>query len=125
MADAFIAAAPRLFRRPDCRPPLLKAETPDSADLLLAADVLIYIGDLRPLFATASRVLRPKGLFAVTAQTASRGFQLGDDLRYAQAPSYIREVANASGLSLRLLEDAVARRGAGGDVPGFVAVLEK
>lgn len=63
--------------------------------------------------------------FDAAAQTASRGFQLGDDLRYAHAPGYIREVAHARGLSLRLFEDAVARRGAGGDVPGLVAVLEK
>ncbi|MEW6435965.1 MAG: methyltransferase domain-containing protein [Pseudomonadota bacterium] len=103
----------------------LKGEAAGSADLLLAADVLVYIGDLRPFFAAASRVLRPKGLFAITAQTASRGFELGDDLRYAHAPGYIREAAQASGLSLRLLEDAVARRGASGDVPGLVAVLEK
>jgi predicted TPR repeat methyltransferase len=103
----------------------LNGEVAGSADLLLAADVLVYIGDLRSLFAAASRVLRPKGLFAVTAQTTSRGFKLGDDLRYAHAPGYIREVAQASGLSLRLLEDAVARRGAGGNVSGLVAVLEK
>lgn len=103
----------------------LAGEAAGSADLVLAADVLVYIGDLRPLFAAAHRVLQRHGLFAFTAQTASRGFELGDDLRYAHAPGYIREVARESGLSLPLLEHAAARRGAGGDVAGLVAVLEK
>lgn len=106
----------------------LAAEAPDSADLLLAADVFVYIGDLKPLFAAAQRVLRPHGLFAFTAQSTqstSADFQLGSDLRYAHAGAYIRTVARGAGLSLRLLDDAPARRDAGHDVPGFVGVLEK
>jgi predicted TPR repeat methyltransferase len=103
----------------------LAAEAEASVDLLLAADVLIYIGDLRPLFAAAWRVLRPKGLFAFTAHSAARGVQLGGDLCYAHAPEYIRDIAGAAGFTLRLMEAAPARQNAGQDIPGLVVVMEK
>lgn len=103
----------------------LGSEPEASADLLLAGDVLIYIADLAPLFGAAFRVLRAGGLFAFTVQTAESGFQLGADLRYAHAASYIRETAGGTGFALRVLEPGVIRQDAGRDVAGLVAVLEK
>ncbi len=103
----------------------LAAEPAASVDLLLAAEVVVYFGDLRRLFAAAQRVLCAGGLFAVTAQSAASGFRLGADLRYAHAPSYICEVAREAGFSLRFLDEAPARREDGRDVPGLVAVLAK
>src|SRR5271163_4949171 len=37
-------------------------------DLIVAADVLVYLGDLAPVFAASARALAPGGLFAFTAE---------------------------------------------------------
>ncbi len=103
----------------------LADEAAASADLLLAGDVLIYIADLAPLFGAAFQVLRSGGLFAFTVQTAESGFHIGTESALcARSRLYLRRVGQC-GFTLRVLEDAAARREAGSDVPGLVAVLEK
>jgi predicted TPR repeat methyltransferase len=97
-----------------------------SADLALAADVLVYIGDLFPLFGEVARVLKPGGLFAFTVQAgAGHGFTLGVDARYAHAEEYLRTVADASGFTVARFAKASTRQERGLDVPGFVMVLAK
>ena len=41
------------------------------ADLIVAADVLIYIHDLQPLFDAVERALQPQGLFAFTTESCT------------------------------------------------------
>jgi predicted TPR repeat methyltransferase len=95
-----------------------------SADLVLAADVFVYIADLAPIFAETARVLRPAGLFAFTVQAhAGEGVALGNDARYAHGERYLRDLAAASGLAVILLEPASTRQDRGADVPGLIAVL--
>ena len=103
----------------------LAGEPRESADLVLAADVVVYIGDVTPLFVAAHRVLRRAGFFAFTAQQAAQGFELGADLRFAHAPRYIRARAAQAAFKIRVLDDAPARQDAGQDVAGLVVVLEK
>jgi hypothetical protein len=43
-----------------------------SADLITAGDVLPYIGDVASLFTQAARVLRPRGVFALTTEELVR-----------------------------------------------------
>ncbi|HKH80726.1 MAG TPA: methyltransferase domain-containing protein [Methylovirgula sp.] len=102
----------------------LAAEPAASADLLLAADVLVYVGDLDPVFRLARRVLRRSGIFAFTLQSAECGFCLGEDLRYAHAPAYVREVAERHGFTTAAMAAAASRRDAGVEVPGLVVVLD-
>lgn len=95
-------------------------------DLLLAADVLVYLGDLDPLFAAARVALVPGGLFAFTVERhEGEGYVLQASLRYAHARACLRELAARHGFAVRLLEDAVTRRDAGRDVPGLLAVLAR
>jgi predicted TPR repeat methyltransferase len=47
-----------------------------SADLVVAADVLIYVGELAAVFASVARVLEPGGLFAFTVELAADGQDL-------------------------------------------------
>jgi predicted TPR repeat methyltransferase len=96
------------------------------ADLVLAADVLVYLGNLAPLFAAVAGALSQGGLFAFTVEThGDDGFVLGRSLRYAHCQSYLRERAADAELAVRLLEPAVTRRDAGEDVPGLLAVLAR
>jgi predicted TPR repeat methyltransferase len=97
-----------------------------SADLVLAADVFVYIADLAPIFAGVARVLRPAGLFAFTVQAhAGEGVALGEDARYAHGEPYLRELAARSGLAVALLETVSTRQDRGADVPGLILVLAR
>ena len=95
-----------------------------SADLVLAADVFVYVGDLAPVFAAVARVLAREGLFAFTVQAHDgRGVRLGEDMRYAHAEDYVRGLAAKNGLQVLLSEPAVTREDRGEPVPGRVMVL--
>lgn len=97
-----------------------------SLDLLLAADVFVYIGDLAPVFAAAHQVLRPGGrlLFSVE-QADSGGFVLREAGRYAHGAAYVRALAVRHGFAVRAEEGAVLRQNLGVDVPGWLFALQK
>lgn len=95
-------------------------------DLLVAADVLVYLGDLAPVFRAAAGALVPGGRFAATVERLEGdGFALGPARRYAHAEPYLRRVAEAAGLRILLLEPCAPRREKGVDVPGLLFVLER
>ena len=104
----------------------LRARPDASADLILAADAMVYIAELAPVFAEAARVLAPGGLLAFTAETHDgEGVVIGQGLRYAHAAAYVRAVVESAGLELPLLEDRSARNEDHAPVPGLVAVAAK
>ncbi|WP_281288640.1 tetratricopeptide repeat protein [Azospirillum lipoferum] len=107
--------------------------TPGGWDLLVAADVLVYIGDLVAIFAAAARALPPGGRFAATVERLPSGaaaealaepFVLGATRRYAHAESYVRQTAEAAGFTIRLMEPCTPRREKGMPVPGLLFVVE-
>ncbi len=101
--------------------------TPAAHDLVVAADVLVYLGDLAPVFAGAARVLSPGGLLAFTVQTreGDDGYRLGPDMRFAHAPAYVAEALGRAGLARTVLEPGAARCDAGMPVPGLVVVATR
>ncbi len=104
----------------------LAGEPEASADLILAADVLVYIQDLTPLIVELARVLRPGGMIAFTAEAHNGdGVILGAGMRYAQSAGYIRKAIAQAGLVLCDLTSASARNESGVPVPGLVAVARK
>ena len=81
-----------------------------SADLVLAADAMVYVGDLAPVLAEAHRVLRPSGLVTFTVETHDgEGVIMGNGLRYAHGAEYVRGVIQSTGLQLKHLEPASPR----------------
>ena len=87
---------------------------------------MVYVADLAPRAAEASRVLVPGGLLAFTAEThGGDGVILGRGLRYAHAAAYLRGSVAAAGLNVSLLEDRSARNEDHLPVPGLVAVATK
>jgi predicted TPR repeat methyltransferase len=96
------------------------------ADLIVAADVLPYLGDLAPLFHTAARALSAGGLFAFTAEACEgESYRLGAGLRFAHSRDYLEQCAIVAGLNVRLLESGAARRENGRDAPGWIGVIER
>ena len=97
-----------------------------SADLILAADAMVYLSDLAPLLRQAARVLVRGGLLAFTAEThGGAGVILGHGLRYAHGAAYVRGAVAAAGLTLSRLDDLSARNEDNAPVPGLVAVAAK
>ena len=96
-------------------------------DLAVAADVLVYVGDLRAVFTSVAAVLRPGGLFAFTVQSApeGEGVVVGADRRFAHSRAHVHARANDAGLSIVLCEAGSTRQDAGREVPGLVVVLRR
>ncbi|WP_158554720.1 methyltransferase domain-containing protein [Methylovirgula sp. 4M-Z18] len=103
-------------------------ESPRSYDLICAADVFIYIGDLASVFQAAKRALRTEkgapALFAFTVQTqAQTDYLLGEDMRFAHSEAYVRRVTGEAGLKVCVFEPGAIRNDRGVPSPGHVAVL--
>lgn len=100
-------------------------------DLVTAADVFVYIGNLAPVLAGVSHALARGGLLAFTVQTPStpgsgpHAYALGPDLRFAHAPAYVEAALTRAGLRLELLEAAAIRTERRDGVPGLAAVASK
>ncbi|MBY6263318.1 tetratricopeptide repeat protein [Azospirillum sp. 412522] len=107
--------------------------TPGGWDLLVAADVLVYIGDLRLFFSAAARALPTGGCLAATVERlpvdplsqSAAPFVLGTTRRYAHAETYVRETATAAGFTIRLMEPCTPRREKGIPVAGLLFVMER
>ena len=99
-------------------------ERPRSVDLILAADVFIYVGRLDEVIESAARALRPAGLFAFTIESLDAGdYCLRPTRRYAQSLAYIRRLAMLCRFTEVSAQPAVLRKNLDQPVDGFVIVL--
>jgi predicted TPR repeat methyltransferase len=104
----------------------LRAKPDAGADLVVAADAMVYVSDLAPVLGEASRVLAPGGLMAFTVEThGGDGVMIGKGLRYTHGAKYIREVIGAAGLALAKCEEASPRTEEQKPVRGLVVVALK
>lgn len=63
-------------------------------DIVIAADTLIYIGDLAELFRLVAAHLKPGGSFLFTVETGERDFTLAPTGRYQHSDDYLLACAN-------------------------------
>jgi predicted TPR repeat methyltransferase len=104
----------------------LMRERPRVFDLIVAADALVYIGDLAPVFAAVGTALAAEGVFAFSVETyEGDGFKLEPTMRFAHGRPYIEATAKKAGLRPLLIQPASTRREAGADAPGLICVFEK
>ena len=104
----------------------LSEEADGSADLIIAADAMVYLGDLAPVLGEAARVLMSNGLLGFTVEAAvGDGFGLGAGLRYTHSEAYLRAAVTTAGLVLHDLSVASTRTDGGVPVPGFVVIAEQ
>ena len=94
----------------------------ESFDLMIAADVLVYMDDLRPVLAVAASKLA--GHFAFTVETHDGAHViLQESLRFAHGEAHVRAAATAAGLEIALLEPASTRTEKGLPVASLLVVL--
>lgn len=97
------------------------------ADLVTAADVLIYCGALQPILAALMPALRPGGLvaFSLEAHDGDEEMFLRPSLRYAHGVEAARNALVVAGLELLRFETAVLRFDRGAPVTGILVVARK
>ena len=99
-------------------------QRPDATgfDLVLAADVIIYVGKLDDLFAAVAPAMTHGGVFGFSIETAASGdFVLTPSGRYAHGAAYVERLAATVGFEVAAHERATIRTG----YPGEVFVLRR
>jgi predicted TPR repeat methyltransferase len=95
-------------------------------ELILAADTLVYLGDLKAVFAAAHGRLGPEGYFLFTVEKATgEGFELGPKRRWRHSEGYLRGLAEQTGFTVAGLVAAAPRREANQPVEGFAVALAR
>jgi predicted TPR repeat methyltransferase len=95
-----------------------------ACDLVLAGDVLIYLGDPAPVLLQTAGALRPGGLFTFTVEEqAEPGYSLQPTGRYSHSRECIERLAGEAGLSVRHCTRGVLRRQQDQPVVGLIFVL--
>jgi predicted TPR repeat methyltransferase len=104
----------------------LRGRPDTSAELVLAADAMVYLADLAAVLREVKRVLVTGGLLAFTVEThKGEGVILGEGLRYAHGAGHVRASISDAGLTLSRCEDLSARNEDNVPVPGLVVVATK
>jgi len=104
---------------------LEKSEAP--ADLVVAADVFVYVGSLDRAFANVAAMLEPGGLFAFSVETHETEDELvlQPSLRFTHSASYIRRLLERHGFEPLEMSKAVIRYDRGEPLTGIVAVARR
>jgi predicted TPR repeat methyltransferase len=99
----------------------------DAPDLVTAADVFLYIGDLAGVVAAVSRLLAPGGLFAFSVEKLAEGeeYALQPSRRYAHAEGYLRHVLGGAGLKVLSLQEHNIRQDRRQPVAGLIVVAAR
>lgn len=96
-------------------------------DLVVSADVFIYIGDLASVFGGARRVMTPGGLFCFSVELAEGGqnFELTRHSRYAHSEPYLRDLARRHGFDVVELLGHTVREDQCQPIAGLFAYLAR
>ena len=97
----------------------------EAFDLVVAADVMIYFGDLQALFAALARALKPGGLLAFSIESgAEAGWKLRPSGRFVHSPDYVRDIARA-GFEEMACAETTLRLEANRRMPGRIFVFRR
>lgn len=99
-------------------------------DLLVATDVLPYLGDLEPLFKGLRDNMAPGGaLLCVSCETLpddmfqARGWSITPHQRFAHSAAYVRDLCTEHGFSdILAFDDIVVRHESGRPIAGYLVI---
>lgn len=97
-------------------------------DLIIAADVFVYVGELSKVFGFCAIALKPAGLFAFTVEAAKDDimeFALQPSGRYAHSKPYLANLAQSNGLEVILIRDGILRTDRGKPIHGYTVVIQR
>lgn len=97
-------------------------------DLIIAADVFIYVGELTQIFERCSTALKASGVFAFTVEAPkdeTADFVLEPSGRYSHSSQYLAKLARSFGLETLSIRNAVLRMERERPVNGYVVVMRR
>ena len=100
----------------------------DRYDLIVSADVFIYVGALERAFQLATRVLRAGGGLAFSLEEWAEGpeeYVLRPSLRYAHSLAYIQRLASDHGFQILRADRDLLRHDHGKAIVGLFCILQK
>jgi predicted TPR repeat methyltransferase len=99
----------------------------EPADLVLAADVFIYVGALDAAFAAVRKVLTPRGVLAFSVELTgdAESFALRPSMRYAHSRAYIETLSQQDGFELIATAEQPIREDQGLPIAGLFVWLAK
>lgn len=97
------------------------------ADLVTAGDVLMYFGNLDPVFATAVAITAPGGYFAFSVEDGAEDaeWQLRPSLRFAHGERYVLRLAAEHGFEVIATERTPIRRDGAETIIGLLVVARR
>jgi predicted TPR repeat methyltransferase len=97
------------------------------ADLISAADVLMYLGDLANAFSLAAHLAKPDALFAFSVEDAGEGegYLLAPSLRYAHTEHHVRQRLGENGFDVLTLTRTTIRMDGGKPVSGILFLASR
>ncbi|WP_207588549.1 class I SAM-dependent methyltransferase [Rhizobium sp. ZX09] len=95
---------------------------PKRANLVAAADVMMYLGSLETVMPLVSALLAPSGFFAFSVEDAAGedGFVLRESLRYAHSKTYVSGLLERAGFDLMEIRKTTIRKDAGKPLSGIL-----
>ena len=106
----------------------LQENEEESFDLVVAADVLPYLGVLEPLFSGVAANIADGGIFAFSAETLpedvlkGRGYAVGPYHRFGHGLAYIENALSAAGFAGIEVTDINVRFENGEPTPGYLVI---
>lgn len=95
-------------------------------DLIVAADVFTYIGDLAPIFTNAYQALKAQGLFAFSVEKTDKfPYELQPSIRYAHSQSYLESLIRQYGFQILKFVSTPLRMQKDVPVEGYLVILQK
>ena len=94
-------------------------------DLIVATDVLPYLGDVRALFAGVRRVSAPEAAFAFSTErldAAGGTYTVGPHQRFHHTLAYLEHELTAAGFKLAHVQDITVRHEEGMPQPGHLVI---
>jgi predicted TPR repeat methyltransferase len=93
-------------------------------ELIVAADVFVYVGALDPIFAQAKAHLRADGLFGFSVEGGTDDqVRLQPTGRFSHGRGYIERLAAEHELSIAAIEAATIRKHGKDGIPGWAVLL--
>ncbi len=111
----------------DVTSPAFAETEPGRADLAVAADVYIYLGDLAAAFGLAAQLLETNGLYAFTveAHDGPEDYAVRPSLRYAHSQAYLGRALADAGFETVRLDRIFLRKDGAANIEGFLVVARK
>lgn len=95
-------------------------------DVVIAADLFPYLGDLSGIMNAVARKLRPGGVFCYSIELSQGArVELAPTGRYIHSNGYVRDLARDVGLTSIGARPLILRRTFGRDISGVVGLLQR